>query len=290
MSDTPDSAQHEAAPAPTTGKVARLRLNRAGGEAPEVAISRRTGWNSIRRLRLDKASAARHLLHIDGGDPESVARFDLLRTLLSDAMHEHGLTRLAVTAPTTGCGTSYVATNLALSMARRPSARVLLADFNLRSPGLARQFGTTAPGPLAEVLAGRRDATAHLRLHGDNLAVMLNATSVTNSAELLQEPALAQVMRGLRAHLAPTIELYDMPPVLGSDELLSFLPQVDGVLLVADGTRTTAADMREAERLIEGRSKLVGLVLNRGEIRRSMIDVLQGVRARWFGRKRKGSG
>lgn len=287
-SETPDFVQREGVPANVPTKVARLRLNRRTTDDAESATTGRVGWTTLRRLRIDHASAARHLLYIDGEMNESVARFDLLRTMLTGTMEEHGLRRLAVAAPTAGCGTSYVAANLALSMARRPSARVMLADFNLRAPGLARQFGTTAPGPIAEVLTGGRDAIAHLRVHGDNLAVMMNSKPVPNSAELLQEPSLARTLRGLRAHLAPSIEIYDMPPLLGSDETLSFLPQVDGLLLVADGTRTTASDIAEAEALINGRTELVGLVLNRGEIGRSMTDMLRGIGGRWFGRGRKG--
>lgn len=57
----------------------------------------------------------------------------------------------------------------------------------------------------------------------------------------------------------------DMPPALGNDDVISMLPRLDAVLLVADGTRTTAEDIRACERLFEGRVPLMGVVLNRAK-------------------------
>jgi translation initiation factor IF-2 len=42
---------------------------------------------------------------------------------------------------------------------------------------------------------------------------------------------------------------------------------LETVLLVADGTKTTAEDLRACERLFEGRIPLMGVVLNRAQER-----------------------
>ena len=271
-------------------KVARLRLDR--GAAAHAAVSENellSRWGGLKPLVLDPETLARHHLYADGEDSDIVARFDFLRTMVSGAMKEHGILRLGVCAPTAGCGASFVAANLALSLARRPSARVVLADMDLRRPSLARLFGVTAPGALADVLSGRRSAAEHLRLARHNLAVLLNSQPAMNSAEILQEPATGLALREIRDHFAPTAEIYDLPPLLGSDQALSILPEMDGILLVADGTVTTAADMRAVERLCEGRTTLVGLVLNRGEIRQPLHVAIASFFGRLFGR-RNGSG
>lgn len=240
-------------------------------------------WATIRALRTDAATMQRYKLFIDSKDDDITSRFDMLRTLLSGVIEEHGILRLGVSAPTGGSGTSFVAANLALALARRPSSRVLLADMNLRRPGLARMFGANTPGPLAEVLSGAQPAADHLRLFGDNLALLLNTHPVTGSAEMLQEPGTADALRALRQQFAPTIEIYDLPPILGADDALSFMHQLDGILLVADGTRNTAAQVRESEELLTGRTRLVAVVLNRGELRPSLSEVIQKLRARFFG-------
>lgn len=68
----------------------------------------------------------------------------------------------------------------------------------------------------------------------------------------------------MQAALRPDVVLYDLPPLLEFDDTIAFLPQVDGVLLVADGTKTTDEDLAVCERLLEGESALLGVVLNRG--------------------------
>ena len=47
------------------------------------------------------------------------------------------------------------------------------------------------------------------------------------------------------------------------DDLSAFLPQLDGVLLISDGTQTMARHLRECERMLEGQVPLLGIVLNR---------------------------
>jgi Mrp family chromosome partitioning ATPase len=59
----------------------------------------------------------------------------------------------------------------------------------------------------------------------------------------------------------------DAPPVLMSDDVLALLPQLDAVLLIVDGTKTTAAEVRACERLFDGQCPLMGVVLNRAQDR-----------------------
>lgn len=289
-SETPQQA-HDKAPAIAQApvKVARLRLDRTGSQnnVGLTALDSAPAWSGLRALNSDPATMRRHRLYAESSDNDITRRFDLLRTLMADTIEEHGILRLGVTAPTRGSGTSFIAANLALAMARRPSSRVVLADMNLRRPGLARMFGANPPAPLSDVLTGGAPAAGHLRLFGNNLALLLNSKNVESSAEMLQEPATAHALREMRQQFLPTLEIYDLPPVLGRDDLLSFLPQLDGVVLVADGTRNTNQQVREAEDLLTGRTRLVAVVLNRGEVRRSVFEIIQGIRDRFFGGRDK---
>jgi Mrp family chromosome partitioning ATPase len=63
--------------------------------------------------------------------------------------------------------------------------------------------------------------------------------------------------------------IYDMPPMLAFDDVSAFLPHLDGVLLVSDGTQTTARQLTECEQMLGGQVPLLGVVLNRA--RRSSI-------------------
>ncbi|UWR36629.1 MULTISPECIES: CpsD/CapB family tyrosine-protein kinase [Sulfitobacter] len=189
--------------------------------------------------------------------------FDLLRTRLRQTTIEHRWVNIAVTAPTSGCGNSFSATNLALSLSRVPGSRTVLMDMNMRNPGLARAFDLQAPGAMSDLLSGRVDLGKGMLRVSDTLALGLNDQPEVNAAEILQDSATAETLLRLRASLQPEIVLYDMPPMLEHDDLSAFLPQLDGVLLISDGTQTMARHLRECERMLEGQVPLLGIVLNR---------------------------
>jgi Mrp family chromosome partitioning ATPase len=191
--------------------------------------------------------------------------FDLLRTRLRQTVQQHGWVNIAVCAPTDGCGNTFTAANLAASLSRVPSSRTVLMDFNMRKPGLARTLDMDAgrTGCLRDFLAGDVAISDYILRTGDTLAVGLSAGPEHDAAEILQDPATAASLAEMRAALRPDIVLYDMPPLLRYDDTSAFLPQLDGVLLVSDGTQTMARHLAECERVLDGQVPLLGVILNR---------------------------
>jgi Mrp family chromosome partitioning ATPase len=98
---------------------------------------------------------------------------------------------------------------------------------------------------------------------GDTLALGLNDAADENAAETLLDPSTGRILEKMRAALRPDLVIYDMPPLLAHDDVSAFLPELDAVLLVSDGTRTMAKQLRECERRLDGRVPLLGVVLNR---------------------------
>ncbi|MEQ5826253.1 CpsD/CapB family tyrosine-protein kinase [Sulfitobacter sp. NFXS29] len=231
------------------------------------AVSRYIGDDRARRwqdLPIATPGPGGDMPLVDDHRNSAAARaFDLLRTRLRQTTLEHRWVNIAVTAPTSGCGNSFSATNLALSLSRVPGSRTVLMDMNMRSPGLARAFDLQAPGAMSDLLSGRADLGNGMLRVSDTLALGLNDQAEVNAAEILQDSATAETLLRLRASLQPEIVLYDMPPMLEHDDLSAFLPQLDGVLLISDGTQTMARHLRECERMLEGQVPLLGIVLNR---------------------------
>jgi Mrp family chromosome partitioning ATPase len=72
------------------------------------------------------------------------------------------------------------------------------------------------------------------------------------------------------AHLATEIKdryperliLYDLPPLLSSDDFLVFLPHVDASLLVVQEGKTRAGEIQRSLELL-GNHNLLGMVLNK---------------------------
>ncbi len=224
-------------------------------------------WESLNAKRLDEAALARNGLFTNSAQNPVTSEFDLLRTRILQPMQDRGWRRLAVTSPTHGCGKSLVAGNLALSLSRRPESRTLLLDLELRAPGLAALFGAGDAAPLRDVLTGDQPFEGHLRRVGRTLALGLNPVPVRDAAEVLHNPALAASIAAMIEGLDPQIALFDLPPVLVTDDVLALAPLLDAVLLVIDGTRSTAAEVRQCERLLDGQIPIIGVVLNRAQDR-----------------------
>lgn len=276
------------APKPGTAqRPAHVSVFRPGQPAAErpITLDQRTGreiflsptglvpfnparvWESVTELRTPADRLTRNGLFPDATQDPATRAFDMLRTRVLQAMANRKWRRLAITSPTHGCGKSFVAANLALSMARLPSCRTVLLDMELREPHLARLFGQTDAAPLVEFLMGEQPMESHFRRYGRNLALGLNGEAVPLASELLQDPEFANAMSALRDLLQPDVILFDTPPALMGDDVLCMADHIDAVLLVSDGTRTSAEDLRACERLFDGKIPVLGVVLNRAQDR-----------------------
>jgi Mrp family chromosome partitioning ATPase len=235
-----------------------------------------TPWDALPEVR---TNGRRHMLaraplvsyFRDGAASKS---FDLLRTRLLQTLKANGWSRIAIAAPTAGCGATFTAVNLALSLSRVPGSRTILMDLNQRDPGVADLLDVENPGNMAEFLSGRVPMSQHMVRASKTLALGLNSAPCQNASELLHNPTTAERLDHMTAALQPDVVVYDMPPVLAFDDVAAFLPQVDGVLLVSDGTKTTAKHIAECERILEGQTQLLGVILNRA--RRSSVPTYDG--------------
>ena len=120
------------------------------------------------------ASAMQRSLTKADRDPTTRRAFDQLRTRLRQTMKERNWINVGVAAPTSGCGTTYTAVNLAMSLARVPGSRTLLMDMNMRNPALADAFNVAVDGPISDFLSGETPMGAHLSRSSDTLALGLN--------------------------------------------------------------------------------------------------------------------
>lgn len=232
---------------------------------PAIFLNPIRVWDSLGAVQLDADLLTSNGLFIAASDHPAAVGFDVLRTRLLHGLTEKGWRRVAVTSPTHGCGKSFVATNLALSLARRPSSRTVLLDLDLRHPEIAKTLGITEDRALGEFLSGDQPLESIFRRFGRTLALGLNGEAIERASETLHDPLTVAALTAMLEQLDPEVVLYDMPPVLVNDDVLAMGSSVDAVLLVTDGTKTAPAEIRAAEKMLEGRIPLMGVVLNRAQ-------------------------
>ena len=223
-------------------------------------------WDVLRQVQVEATSKQLRqspLISFFRSEPASKS-FDLLRTRLLQTLKERGWSRVAVVSPTSGCGATFTAVNLALSLARVPGSRTILMDLNHRNPGVAKMLDLKTDGDMPAFLAGEVHLEEHLVKCSETLAVGTTAEAIPHAAELLHDEETGITLDFMCQELNPDVVLYDLPPMLEHDDLMAFLPHLDGVLLVADGTKTKTAHLEECERVLDNQAQLLGVVLNRG--------------------------
>ncbi|WP_226780968.1 CpsD/CapB family tyrosine-protein kinase [Oceaniglobus trochenteri] len=236
----------------------------AGGTAvdhprtSETWVGLRVIQPRARKYELGGAPLANHYR-----ESEVSRAIDLLRTRLMHTLRQNGWSRIAIAAPTPGCGVTFTAVNLAMSLSRVPGSRSILVDLNQHNPGVADALDVHGVGEIRHFLSGRVAMSQHLVRLSDTLALGLNTLPFQDSADILHDRRTARVLEAMQTALVPDVVLYDMPAILAHDDLGAFLPQVDGVLLVSDATRTTARQIAECERILAGQAPLLGVILNR---------------------------
>jgi Mrp family chromosome partitioning ATPase len=202
----------------------------------------------------------------DVADPRSRS-FDMLRTQVLQSMDMKSWQLLGVTSATEGCGKSVVAVNLALSIARQPERSVLLVDLDLQKPQVASYLGVGSGRGLFSVLNGRstlQTSVIQARIKGHEIAVLPCEAPTPHSSEWIASRAMRGLMQDIKRDFRGWTVVFDLPPILSSDDVISILPQLDCVLFVVGAGKTTAEEIKECNRHLES-AEVVRVVLNKAE-------------------------
>ncbi len=250
-------------------KAREMRQSALGAKAPQEVGARPSAaasvdalWASLPDFYLDEERAQRfRITTLKGG--KDAGPYDMLRSRTLRAMKEKGWRRLAVTSPDPGCGKTTISMNLAFSLARQKDLRVMLADLDLRRPSLLKALGGTVKSSFWEVLDRRAALEDCAMRYGDNLLVAMNRGPAAHPAELLQSPQTIAVLNEIEAQWRPDIIIFDMSPLLASDDNLGFLGNCDSALLVAASESTTMNNIDLCEKELAGLTNVLGIVLNK---------------------------
>lgn len=189
--------------------------------------------------------------------------FDILRTKLLLEMRRNDWSRIAITSATAGSGKTTMACNLIAGFGRQPEVRGMLFDFDMRRPAVARFFGATPTHSIVDVLEEKVPyAEQAVRLH-DNTLVSMTTKALRDPSKLLLKQRSAEILDDIQSTYRPDIMLFDLPPVLVSDETRAFLKMVDAVLIVAASDASTVSQIDECEREVSEYSNVAGIVLNK---------------------------
>ena len=237
-----------------------------GVEAPVAAPQPRgdvqAHWDALEKIQLKPARMRRNRLVMDGKTPERGA-FDMLRTRLLTMMQKENWRRVAVTSPTMACGKSTTTLNLALALSRMPDIRTIVIETDMRRPSMAKMLGVKGEHSVFDLFAGRANFSEMAVRIGSNVALAMNHGVARNPAELLHGQSTPALLRMIEETYQPDVVLFDMPPMLQSDDALGFIQNVDCAVLIALAESTTLSQVDVCEAELAQHTNVAGVVLNR---------------------------
>ncbi|WP_166359484.1 CpsD/CapB family tyrosine-protein kinase [Pseudomonas akapageensis] len=192
--------------------------------------------------------------------------FDLLRTQVLKAMEENGWRTLAITSPTPEAGKTVLAINLAMSIAHFTTKTALLVDFDLRRPKVGSYLGLPMDKSLNDLLAGKAELQEVLvNPTLPRFVVLPTRKPVPLSTEVLSSPAVSNLITDLRERYDSRITIFDLPPLLSSDDVITVLPKFDCVLLVVANGMNSNKEIEDSLHHL-ATANLIGTVLNKAEM------------------------
>jgi capsular exopolysaccharide synthesis family protein len=201
-----------------------------------------------------------------------VEQFRSLRSHIYQARYEAPLKTILIASGLPGEGKSFVAANLAMSLARNSIHNILLIDGDLRRPTLHTLLGAPNSKGLSDFLegtAGVGDIMQRDKGYGDgasdgernisNLTLIPSGKTSDRSSELVANHRIEELI----ATLSPQFDwiVIDGPPVLAVTDAVELARAADAVLLVARAA-STPYEVAQRTKAAFGTARVLGYVLN----------------------------
>ena len=209
-------------------------------------------------------------LLINTSGPSSLAEaYKHLRTSILLSTPGRSPQTLLITSSVPAEGKTTTAVNTATVLAQT-GAKVLLIDADMRRPRLHQVFGLGNGEGLSAILSSditEREILAKINQYQDSNIYLLSSGAIPpNPAELLgssQMKRLLDIAVKTFTHI-----VIDSPPIASFTDGVLIASLVDGVMLVVrGGTTSRQVVKRSRQTLNEIGAKIIGVVLNRAEVR-----------------------
>lgn len=193
--------------------------------------------------------------------------YRVLRTALSYSWPEQRSRVVLVTSTAPGEGKTLTSVNLALTLASM-QGRVLLVDGDLRRPR-AHAFLKAKPSPgFSDLMVGKAQPSEVVQsVAGTSMGLLASGAHVPSPADLMSAAAVHGLIDTLRRSYDWI--LIDTPPVGVVADALLLAQVADGVAVVAGAEMVPREAVRQTlDRIVETGARLLGVVLNRADIKR----------------------
>ncbi len=201
---------------------------------------------------------------VTGLEPQSIEaeQFRLLKNNILFPEKGNPPKSIMVTSFSPSEGKSFVAANLAISIAQNIDEYVLLLDCDLRSPSIHHLFGLEDGPGLSEYLsAGNPLSYFMVKTFLDKLTILPAGGIPANPSELLSSDRMKRLIHEIKSRYEDRYIIFDTPPPHLTSETNAISRQVDGIVIVIQQGKTRKKDVL-ALIDIYGKEKILGVVCN----------------------------
>jgi len=152
-----------------------------------------------------------------------------------------------------------------MSISRLPERSVVLVDMDLQKPKVAEYLGIESKAGILSVLEGRANLMSRIvevSIGQNRMLVLPGEVCKSGSAEWMASQTMTTLLQTLKRDFRSHVIILDMPPILVGDEVISVLPQMQAVLLVAGIGNTSVSDIKECHKHLNT-TPVVRVVVNR---------------------------
>ena len=194
-------------------------------------------------------------------------QFKILRTNLLFPTSGRVPRSIMVISAVPGEGKSFVASNLAISIAQSIQEYVLLMDCDIRRPCVHTRFGfENVPGLSEHLTRGVPLNSLILKTAVNKLSILPGGRPPHNPSELLSSQHMSKLLQEVKYRYSDRYIIIDSPPPKLTAESGAISRQVDGVILVVEYGRTPRNMISDLIEII-GKDKILGVILNKLDMR-----------------------
>ena len=204
--------------------------------------------------------------------PASREQYRRLAAVLHDAHNTTGLRIIMVASAVAGEGKTLTASNLALTFSESYQKRVLLIDADLRRPSLHTVFRLDTALGLGDGLLSPGETKMLVRQVSPRLAVLPAGRPSSDPMAGLTSERMRRLLEEAKQSFDWVI--LDTPPVMLLPDSHLLASMVEGAVLVVRAGSTPHEMVKRSADAI-GRSRILGVVLNRAELQGRHEDQYQ---------------
>ena len=160
---------------------------------------------------------------------------------------------IMVTSALPGEGKTFVAINLAMSMAMELDRTVLLVDTDVSRPSVLSRLGLAPARGFLDVLGDASTDLSEvlLRTNIDKLTILPSGVPRPQATEILASDSMSRLLADVAARYPDRIVIFDSPPLLPSTESRVLATRMGQVILVVEAMRTPQKAVTQALSTVE---------------------------------------